>query len=423
MGRQIIELPGPPARPFAAVRQAAADLAAGRPVIVVDAADRENEGDLVFAATHATPELLAFVIRHTSGVVCVPMEAADTDRLQLPPMTAMSTEPKQTAYAVSVDARTGVGTGISAADRARTIRALADPACGPADFTRPGHVFPLRAVPGGVLARPGHTEAAIDLVRLAGLAPVGAIAELANDDGSMMRMPELVAFAAEHGLRLVTIEDLIRFRRRYESQVRRQAETRIPTRHGEFRAVGYADEVGGREHLALVFGEVGDGADVLVRVHSECLTGDVLGSLRCDCGPQLDAALASVAAEGRGVVVYLRGHEGRGIGLLRKLQAYSLQDAGADTVEANLSLGLPADARDYAIGAQILADLGVSSARLLTNNPDKRDALRSYGLVVLDGPPMPVRANPENLRYLRTKRDRMGHQLPDLPGVVPSPGG
>jgi 3,4-dihydroxy 2-butanone 4-phosphate synthase / GTP cyclohydrolase II len=411
---------GQPARQFAGVRLAVADLTAGKPVIVVDDADRENEGDLLFAAEHATAELVAFTIRWSSGVVCVPMEAADLDRLHIPPMTAQSTEPKGTAYAVSVDAGTGVSTGISAADRARTIRQLADPGTGAADFTRPGHVFPLRAVPGGVLARPGHTEAAIDLVRMAGLRPVGAICELVNDDGTMMRLPELVAFGERHGIRLCTIADLVAYRRQYESQVRRVADARIPTRHGEFRAVGYRSMLDGREHVALVLGEVGDGGDVLTRVHSECLTGDVFGSLRCDCGPQLDEALAAVAAVGRGVVVYLRGHEGRGIGLLRKLQAYELQDGGADTVDANLNLGLPADARDYATGAQILADLGVASVRLLTNNPAKRAGLERYGLAVADQTPMPVLANPENLRYLRTKRDRMGHQVPGLPEVAVS---
>jgi 3,4-dihydroxy 2-butanone 4-phosphate synthase / GTP cyclohydrolase II len=409
-----------PALQFAGVRLAVADLAAGKAVIVVDDADRENEGDLLFAGEHASAELVAFTIRWSSGVVCVPMEAADLDRLHLPPMTAQSTEPKGTAYAVSVDSGTGVSTGISAADRARTIRQLADPGTGAADFTRPGHVFPLRAVAGGVLARPGHTEAAIDLVRMAGLRPVGAICELVNDDGTMMRLPELVEFGERHGIRLCTIADLVAYRRQYETQVLRVADARIPTRHGDFRAVGYRSVLDGREHVALVLGDVGAGGEVLARVHSECLTGDVFGSLRCDCGPQLDEALAAVAAAGLGVVVYLRGHEGRGIGLLQKLQAYELQDGGADTVDANLNLGLPADARDYATGAQILADLGVASVRLLTNNPAKRAGLERYGVTVADQAPMPVLANPENLRYLRTKRDRMGHQVPGLPEVAVS---
>jgi 3,4-dihydroxy 2-butanone 4-phosphate synthase/GTP cyclohydrolase II len=400
---------------FAPIQEAVADIAAGRPVVVVDDEDRENEGDLVFAAEHATPELVAFTIRHTSGVVCVPMEGAALDRLQIPMMTEHSTEPKRTAFTISVDARDGVTTGISAADRARTIRLLADPDSRPPDLTRPGHLFPLRYAEGGVLRRPGHTEAAVDLARLAGLVPAGVICEIVNDDGSMKRLPALVEFAAEHGLRLISIADLIRYRRRLEPQVRRAVEARIPTRHGEFQAYGYESLVDGREHVALVSGDVTDGADVLVRVHSECLTGDVFGSLRCDCGPQLDAALAAVAAEGRGVVLYLRGHEGRGIGLLHKLQAYQLQDGGADTVEANLTLGLPADARDYGTGAQILADLGVRTMRLLTNNPAKRAGLAGYGLSIVGRVPLPVQANPENLRYLRTKRDRMGHQLPELP--------
>jgi 3,4-dihydroxy 2-butanone 4-phosphate synthase/GTP cyclohydrolase II len=400
---------------FASIQDAVADIAAGRPVVVVDDEDRENEGDLVFAAEHATAELVAFTIRHSSGVICVPMEGVALDRLQIPMMVEHSTEPKRTAFTVSVDARDGISTGISAADRACTIRLLADPAAGPAQLTRPGHLFPLRYADGGVLRRAGHTEAAVDLARLAGLQPVGAICEIVNDDGTMQRLPELTEFAAEHGLRLISIADLIRYRRRFEPQVRRVVEARIPTGHGEFQAYGYESLVDGREHVALVRGELGDGADVLVRVHSECLTGDVFGSLRCDCGPQLDAALAVVAAEGRGVVIYLRGHEGRGIGLLHKLQAYQLQDGGADTVEANLNLGLPADARDYGTGAQILADLGIHTMRLLTNNPAKRAGLAGYGLSIVGRVPLPVQANPENLRYLRTKRDRMGHQLPELP--------
>jgi 3,4-dihydroxy 2-butanone 4-phosphate synthase/GTP cyclohydrolase II len=402
----------------AVIRQAVADIAAGRPVVVVDDEDRENEGDLVFAAEHATAELVAFTIRHTSGVICVPMEGVALDRLQIPMMTGHSTEPKRTAFTVSVDAREGVSTGISAADRARTIRLLADPASVPADLTRPGHLFPLRYAEGGVLRRAGHTEAAVDLARLAGLQPAGVICEIVNDDGTMKRLPELTEFAAEHDLRLVSIADLIRYRRRFEPQIRRVVEARIPTSAGEFQAYGYESLVDSREHVALVAGHVGDGVDVLVRVHSECLTGDVFGSLRCDCGPQLDAALEAVAAEGRGVVLYLRGHEGRGIGLLHKLQAYQLQDRGADTVEANLNLGLPADARDYGTGAQILADLGVRTMRLLTNNPAKRAGLAGYGLRIVGRVPLPVQANPENLRYLRTKRDRMGHHLPELPEAV-----
>jgi len=402
-----------------AVERAVAEIAAGRPVVVVDDAERENEGDLVFAAEKATPELLAFMVRHTSGFICAPLSEADCDRLDLPPMFHTNQDRRGTAYTVTVDAREGVTTGISAAERAYTIRLLADPATGPQDLSRPGHVVPLRAKEGGVLRRPGHTEAAVDLARMAGLRPAGVLCEIVNDDGSMARMPQLQVFAAEHGLALVTIADLIAYRRRTEKQVERVAEARIPTAYGEFRAVGYRSTYDGREHVALVRGDLGTGArDVLVRVHSECLTGDVLGSLRCDCGPQLDSALAAVAAEGRGVVLYMRGHEGRGIGLLHKLQAYQLQDAGADTVDANLELGLPADARDYGTGAQILADLGIRTMRLLTNNPAKRAGLEGYGLKVVGRVPLPTHAQPENVAYLRTKRDRMGHDISGLPDTA-----
>jgi 3,4-dihydroxy 2-butanone 4-phosphate synthase / GTP cyclohydrolase II len=394
------------------VARAVADIAAGRPVIVVDDADRENEGDLIFAAELATPELVAFMVRHTSGYICAPLPEAECDRLELPPMYAVNQDKRGTAYTVTVDAREGVSTGISAADRARTLRLLAGADSTPADFTRPGHVVPLRAKDGGVLRRPGHTEAAVDLARLAGLRPAGVLCEMVNDDGTMKRLPHLKAFAAEHHLTLLSIAELIAYRRRTEAQVTRAAATRLPTRHGAFRAVGYRAELDGAEHIALVAGEIGDGEDVLVRVHSECLTGDVFGSLRCDCGPQLDAALAAVAAEGRGVVLYMRGHEGRGIGLLHKLQAYQLQDNGSDTVDANLELGLPADARDYGTGAQILVDLGIRSMRLLSNNPAKRAGLEGYGLRVVGRVALPVHANPQNLRYLETKRDRMGHELP-----------
>ena len=399
------------------IERAVADIAAGRPVVVVDDEDRENEGDLVVAASKVTAELMAFMIRHTSGVVCVPMEAPELDRLKLPPMTYVNEDRKHTAYSVSVDARDGVSTGISAADRARTVRVLVDSATEPYELTRPGHVFPLRAVEGGVLQRPGHTEASLDLARLAGLTPAGVIAEIVNDDGSMARLPQLRAFADEHGLALVSIADLVAYRRRTEVLVVRVAEARLPTRHGDFRAVGFRSTVDAAEHLALVRGDLGDGADVLVRVHSECLTGDVLGSLRCDCGPQLDAALHAVAAEGRGVVLYLRGHEGRGIGLLHKVAAYGLQDGGRDTVDANLDLGLPADARDFGIGAQVLADLGVRSVRLLTNNPAKVTGMSGYGLDVVERVPLPVHLTEQNTAYLLTKRDRMGHDLPGLPDL------
>jgi len=399
------------------VDQAIADIAAGKVVVVVDDEDRENEGDLVAAASKASPAMLAFMIRYTSGVICVPMEGAELDRLKLPPMTAVNEDRKRTAYSVSVDARDGVSTGISAADRAHTVRVLADSATEPFELTRPGHVFPLRAVEGGVLRRTGHTEAAVDLARLAGLTPAGVLAEVVNDDGTMTRLPGLREFADEHGLTLVSIADLVTYRRRTERLVRRIAEARLPTPHGTFRAVGYRSTVDATEHLALVRGDLGDGQDVLVRLHSECLTGDVLGSLRCDCGPQLDAALRTVAEEGRGVVVYLRGHEGRGIGLMHKLAAYHLQDGGRDTVDANLDLGLPADARDFSVGAQVLADLGVSSVRLLTNNPLKSVGVESHGVQVVDQVPLAVSVTPENIGYLRTKRDRMGHTLPDLPDL------
>ncbi|NJC72770.1 bifunctional 3,4-dihydroxy-2-butanone-4-phosphate synthase/GTP cyclohydrolase II [Planosporangium thailandense] len=399
---------------FADIERAIADIAAGRPVIVVDDENRENEGDLIFAAELATPELLAFTVRYTSGFICAPLTADDADRLELPPMYHTNQDRRGTAYTVTVDAREGVTTGISAADRAHTIRLLADPATSPADLARPGHVVPLRARKGGVLRRPGHTEAAIDLTELAGLRPAGVLCELVNDDGTMMRLPELEKFAAEHGLTLISIADLIAYRRRTGTQVERVAEARIPTEFGVFRAVGYRAEFDDSEQVALVFGDLGDGRDVLVRVHSECLTGDVFGSLRCDCGPQLKAAMARVAAEGRGVVLYMRGHEGRGIGLMHKLQAYQLQDAGRDTVDANLELGLPADARDYGTGAQILVELGVKSMRLLTNNPAKRAGLEGYGLEITGRVALPVRPHPENVRYLRTKRDRMGHLLEGL---------
>ncbi len=400
--------------PFATIEEADKEIAAGRPVVVVDDEDRENEGDLIFAAEKATQELLAFMVRHTSGFICAPLTEADADRLDLPPMYYTNQDKRGTAYTVTVDAREGVTTGISAAERAYTIRLLADPATEPAHLSRPGHVVPLRAKNGGVLRRAGHTEAAVDLARMAGLRPAGVLCELVNDDGTMMRLPDLTRFAEEHGLALITIADLIEYRRQHEHQVEKLAETRLPTEYGLFRAIGYRSVSDGSDHVALVYGDLGDGEDVLVRVHSECLTGDVFGSLRCDCGPQLQASLRRVAEEGRGVVLYVRGHEGRGIGLIHKLQAYQLQDQGHDTIDANLELGLPADARDYGNGAQILSDLGIRSMRLLTNNPAKRAGLEGYGLSVVGREPLPVRAHPENVRYLRTKRDRMGHLLDNL---------
>ncbi|HEV2371181.1 MAG TPA: bifunctional 3,4-dihydroxy-2-butanone-4-phosphate synthase/GTP cyclohydrolase II [Streptosporangiaceae bacterium] len=407
------------------VERAIADIAAGRPVVVVDDANRENEGDIIIAANKMTPELMAFMIRYTSGVICVPLPGETLDRLQLPLMTARNTERMRTAFTVSVDARDGITTGISAADRARTVKVLVDSATEPFELVRPGHIFPLRYTEGGVLRRPGHTEAAVDLARLAGLTPAGVLAEVINDDGTMARSPALRGFADAHGLALISIAQLIAYRRRTERMVNRLVETRLPNAYGQWRALGYLNSVDGTEHIALVLGDVAGGEDVLARVHSECLTGDVLGSRRCDCGAQLDAAMAAIAAQGRGVVIYLRGHEGRGIGLLSKLRAYQLQDGGADTVDANLELGLPADARDYSIGAQILADLGVRSVRLLTNNPAKVSGLSAFGVEVADRVALPVTPTQENLRYLIAKRDRLGHQIDGLPTLdgltVPRP--
>ena len=418
---------GPGAGPVAGairlddVERAITDVGAGRPVVVVDDANRENEGDIIIAAGKMTPTLMAFMIRNTSGVICVSMPGADLDRLQLPLMTAQSGDRMRTAFTVSVDARDGITTGISAADRARTVRVLVDSATEPYELSRPGHIFPLRYAEGGVLRRPGHTEAAVDLARLAGLSPAGALAEVVNDDGTMARLPRLRQFADEHGLALISIAQLIEFRRHSERMVRRVVETRLPNAHGDWRALGYQNSLDGTEHVALVHGDLGDGERVLVRAHSECLTGDVLGSLRCDCGAQLDAAMAAVAAEGRGIVLYLRGHEGRGIGLLSKLRAYHLQDGGADTVDANLELGLPADAREYSTGAQMLADLGVRSVRLLTNNPAKVRGLSGFGVEVAGRVPLPVTPNEENLRYLIAKRDRLGHEIDGLPGASATP--
>lgn len=406
---------------FDTVERAIADIAAGKAVVVVDDEDRENEGDLIFAAEMATPELVAFMVRYTSGYLCVPLTGEDCDRMGLPPMYSVNQDRHGTAYTVTVDAREGITTGISAADRATTMRTLANPLSVAGDLTRPGHVVPLRAKEGGVLRRPGHTEAAVDLAKAAGLAPAGVICEIVSqkDVGSMARTTELREFADEHDLALISIEALISWRRHNEKHVVKVADARIPTEFGTFRAVGYQSPYDDAEHVALVMGDISEenGEDVLVRVHSECLTGDVFGSLRCDCGPQLNAAMEMVGREGRGVVLYMRGHEGRGIGLMHKLQAYQLQDGGADTVDANLELGLPADARDYGLGAQILVDLGVQSMRLLTNNPAKRVGLDGYGLEIVERVPMPVRANAENLRYLRTKRDRMGHVLDGLDDI------
>lgn len=454
--------------PLHPIEDALREIALGRPVVVVDDENRENEGDLILAASSATQQWLAFLVRHTSGLICAPLTGQRLDELRLPAMTTSNEDPKGTAYTVTVDARDGVTTGISAADRARTIRHLADVTLGEEAFTRPGHVLPLRAAAGGVLSRPGHTEAAIDLTRLAGVPPASAIAEVVNDDGTMARLADLTRFAEHHGLVLVSIADLIDYRRhlgespphtarshgaarshdraperdQYATDLAapepasaadvpaltrarpvRVVETQLPTRYGDFTAVGYrtADQT---ELIALVAGpmsgpplggQLADDLDVPVRLHSECLTGDILGSTRCDCGPQLAASLEKIASLGRGVLLYLRGHEGRGIGLLRKLQAYHLQDSGRDTVDANLDLGLPADARDYRDAAAILTDLGAHSLRLLTNNPAKSAALAHHGLLVQRREPVEVPPGAHNLRYLLTKRDRMGHDLPWLP--------
>ncbi|WP_406053772.1 bifunctional 3,4-dihydroxy-2-butanone-4-phosphate synthase/GTP cyclohydrolase II [Streptomyces sp. NBC_01077] len=398
------------------IGQAISDIAAGRPVVVVDDEGRENEGDLIIAAEKATPEIVAFMMSECRGLICAPLPGPECDRLGLPQMVDNNTESMGTAFTVSVDAvgQYGVTTGISAADRATTLQLLTHGTTNADDFVRPGHIFPLRAKDGGVLVRPGHTEAGVDLARLAGLKPAAAIVEIAGEDGRMLRLPELVPFARKHGLSIISIEDLIAYRRGCEPTVRREAETRLPAAFGDFTAFGYRSLTDGVEHIALLRGEIGNGEDVLVRVHSECLTGDIFASQRCDCGAQLHASLRRVAQEGRGVVIYLRGHEGRGIGLTSKLRAYELQERGRDTLDANLELGLPADARDYAAGAQILHDMGVRSIRLMTNNPEKTAAMSRYGLEVKERHPMPVQAGEHNLFYLQTKRDRMGHELPWL---------
>ncbi|HTJ74249.1 MAG TPA: bifunctional 3,4-dihydroxy-2-butanone-4-phosphate synthase/GTP cyclohydrolase II [Acidimicrobiales bacterium] len=401
--------------PFAPIEEAVAAMAAGQVVVVVDDASRENEGDLVVAAQFATPETIAFFLNHTSGVICMPMLGDRLDALDLPPMVVDNTEANRTAFTVSVDARVGTTTGISAADRAATIGALIDPATRPADLARPGHVFPLRARPGGTLNRAGHTEATVDLCRLAGLYPAGVLCEVVSEDKqSMARLPELERLASRHGLPLISIADLIRFRRQREKLVRRVTDARMPTEFGEFTCYVYESLLDGEQHVAMVMGAVQGEDDVLVRVHSECLTGDALGSLRCDCGVQLQMALQAIATEGMGVVVYLRGHEGRGIGLAHKLRAYTLQDQGRDTVDANLDLGLPIDTRKYGTGAQILVDLGITTMRLLTNNPAKFGGLDGYGLEIVERVPLQSLPNPENIRYLRTKQQRMGHLLEGL---------
>jgi 3,4-dihydroxy 2-butanone 4-phosphate synthase/GTP cyclohydrolase II len=377
---------------------------------VVDDDDRENECDLVMAAGFATPEHINFMATNGRGIICVPMEGRALDRLGLHPMVSPSEDPMKTAWAISVDAKRGVTTGISAHDRAHTIQVLVNPSSAAGDLCRPGHTFPLRAKDGGVLRRAGHTEAAVDLARLAGLAPAGVICEIMRDDGAMARTPDLIAFAGRHQLKICSIASLIEYRRRFEKLVTRQAETRLPTEFGEFKIMLYGTSIDDRQHVALVRGAVDNGKPALVRVHSQCLTGDVFGSRRCDCGPQLRRAMEKIAAEGRGVILYIN-QEGRGIGLVNKLKAYALQDQGMDTVEANLALGFAPDLRDYGIGAQILVDLGLKDLRLLTNNPRKIVGLEGYGLQVIERVPIETGAHPDNAKYLEAKRDKLGHLL------------
>ena len=394
---------------FAPIDDVIAAIARGDMVVLVDDEDRENEGDLIMAAEHVTAEKLAFIIRHTSGVVVAPLTGERCDDLRLPMMVDHNTESHRTAFTVSVDLLEGTSTGISAADRALTIRALADGTVGYQAFARPGHVFPLRAREGGVLKRAGHTEAAVDLARMAGCEPAGVICEIQNDDGTMARLPQLIEFCRKHNLLLSSIAALVEWRRHKERLVERVGSARVPTQWGEFECVAYRSTIDGIEHLAFVRGDIGSGAPVLTRVHSECLTGDVFGSLRCDCGDQLSAALQLIAKNDHGVLVYLRGHEGRGIGIGHKIRAYSLQDQGVGTVDANTQLGLLVDSREYGIGAQILADLGAQELRLMTNNPAKYGGIAGYGLRVVERVPIVVTMTDENRAYLSTKRDRLGH--------------
>jgi 3,4-dihydroxy 2-butanone 4-phosphate synthase / GTP cyclohydrolase II len=401
--------------PLATIPEAIADIQAGKFVIVVDDEDRENEGDLVMAAEKVTADAINFMAVNARGLICVPLTGQRLDELKIPMMVTNNTSKFTTAFSVSVEARAGTTTGISAADRAQTVQVLIDPKTRPDDLLMPGHMFPLRAKDGGVLVRAGQTEAAIDLARLAGLVPAGVLCEIMNEDGTMARMPQLESVAAKFGLKIVSVAELIAYRRRHEKLVQRVAEAKLPTAYGEFTAIAYKSDVDADEHVALVMGDVSTSTPALVRVHSECLTGDVFRSRRCDCGEQLDKAMEMIAKEGRGVIIYMR-QEGRGIGFHNKIRAYALQDKGLDTVEANISLGFPADKRDYGIGAQIMADLGLHDLRLLTNNPKKVIGLESYGLKVVETVPIVCEPNPHNLFYLQTKKDKMGHTL-DLPST------
>ena len=400
---------------FARIDDAIDAIGRGEIVVVVDDEDRENEGDLIMAAEHVTPEKIAFFLQHTSGLICAPITGERCDELELPLMVTENTESHRTAFTVSIDYRHGTSTGISAFDRTATVQALIDPATKPRDLARPGHIFPLRYREGGVLKRAGHTEAAVDLARMAGLYPAGILCEVVDEKKTdMARLPELERFCEEHDLLLISIADLVRHRRQGEKLVRRIAEARIPTEWGDFTCYAYESLLDGEQHLAMVRGAVQGSDDVLVRVHSECLTGDVFGSLRCDCGVQLESAMQKVAEEELGVVVYLRGHEGRGIGIGNKLLAYGLQERGHDTVDANVELGLPVDSREYGIGAQILVDLGITTMRLMTNNHAKYGGLEGFGLEIVERVPIESTPNPENIAYLRTKRERMGHSLGGL---------
>jgi len=410
-----------PEPPFSPIEDAIEDIRRGKMIIIVDAPDRENEGDLCMAAEFVTADDINFMATHARGLVCLTLTPERCDALGLQPMVAHNVTTYETAFTVTIEAKEGISTGISAADRAHTCRVAVDPEKGADDIQMPGHIFPLRARPGGVLERTGQTEASVDIARLAGCTPAGVICEVMNPDGTMARVDDLARFKDEHGIKIITVADLIEYRRRTEQLVERVAEVSLPTAYGDFHAIGYRETLHDKQHLALIYGEVDGKQDVLVRVHSECLTGDIFGSMRCDCGPQLDGALARIAAEGTGVLVYLRGHEGRGIGLGHKLRAYTLQDQGRDTVEANVELGLPVDSREYGIGSQILVDLGITTMRLMTNNPSKYGGLEGFGLEIVERVPLEVTPNAENIAYLRAKAEKMGHIL-DLDPASPKGG-